>query len=148
MKSRARSQIDIDIGFLFSSPILVKNHFPGQESELVEFAKIGWKDELQIIKTRVYERSLEMRLMTDQCTKAKLIDMLHLNPRILQISCHGFYQEEEDQKFSGKFMASKRCNFTMDKNPEDAGLERSMLLFETESADSEFVTALEIRNIL
>ena len=36
----------------------------------------------------------------------------------------------------------------MDKNPEDAGLERSMLLFETESADSEFVTALEIRNIL
>ena len=37
----------LDIGFLFSSPVTVENHPPGEELELVEFGEIGWRAELK-----------------------------------------------------------------------------------------------------
>ena len=56
--SASRSEKDIDIGFLFASPVVLENEVPGQGIELVEFPKINWKQELKMIKDEAKRREL------------------------------------------------------------------------------------------
>lgn len=58
----SRSDKDIDIGFLFASPVVLENEVPGQGIELVEFPKINWKQELKMIKDEAKRRELQVKI--------------------------------------------------------------------------------------
>lgn len=60
--SASRSEKDIDIGFLFASPVVLENEVPGQGIELVEFPKINWKQELKMIKDEAKRRELQVKI--------------------------------------------------------------------------------------
>ena len=53
---------DIDIGFLFASPIVLDYQLQGSHQELVEFPQISWKKELKLIKGEVRKRELAMKI--------------------------------------------------------------------------------------
>ena len=57
-----KQEVQLDIGFLFTSPIVLENHFPGQNQELVEFPQISWKKELKLIKDEVRKKELAMKI--------------------------------------------------------------------------------------
>ena len=76
-----------------------------------------------------------MTLKADVCTTQNLIDALRNNVRILHISCHGYYNEEKNP------LMRRRKPMGMLVAPDDAGLESSLLLLETENGSAEFVSA-------
>ena len=56
------SQIDSDIGFLYSSPVLLENLSPSQELEIVEFSAINWKKELKVVKEAARQQNLAIKI--------------------------------------------------------------------------------------
>ena len=133
---------DIDIGFLFASPIVLENHFPGQKQELVEFPQISWKKELKLIKDEVRKKELRMKIEASVATTQKLIDMLKKSMRVLHISCHGIKDSNNSiQKISSR----PRMSLESESDPV---LESNYLLFETPTGEGELVDALQISKIL
>ena len=120
--SHLHMQKAVDIGFLYSSPIAMNNQVYGQPRELVEFAEIGWKNELSEIKNQIAASNLPLKIMPELATRKNLIDVLNKNLSILHISCHGT---------SAKPQANVRPRFGQNNTTlEEAGLEHSFLIFE------------------
>jgi len=132
---------DIDIGFLFASPIALFNQRPGQANlELVKFPQIRWQDELKKLKDQVKRSELQLKVKAQVCSCQTLIDVLKKSPRVLHISCHGFKEDGLSQTRSRQMGLS---NLEI-----DPVLEQSSLLFETEKGEADLVSAHQISNLL
>ena len=81
---RGKSKTQLDIGFLFASPLIYRD-----EDGLFTSPQLTFKTEKRYIKEAIRESHKAIKFKSKVATKENFSDMLRSGPRILHISCHG-----------------------------------------------------------
>ena len=134
VEHQQKSPHQLDIGFLFASPLIYKNFDPcrTRKEGMEAPPPISFQEEVKNIKQAIRDSEKKIAFKSMVATISNFSEMLNKEPRILHISCHGIQNQER----------------TMGVNYMEVKDEGNFLLLESQTGEGELVSSRRLHKLI